>query len=93
MKKYNFKEVKVIWIDWKELNLWDVKLHEQIGNAIYAFSMDVNLAEIGARIYKGEEVELRDTDTQKIKEIINDEQKFAFIPLVKRSVVSFIDKK
>ena len=90
MRKYNFKNIEVKGIDWKAIELWEVKLIEQIGNALYSYSVDVNVAEIGKRIYLGGQGGLQPEDISKIKEIINDDQKFPFIPLVKRTIIEFL---
>lgn len=91
MKKYNFKKVEVNWIDGKPLDLGELKINELIGNALHTYSMDVNVARLWVKIYDWEEVELRAEDISKMKEIIRDEKKFAYIPLIARAVIEYID--
>ena len=90
MKKVNFKNLEIKGVDWKVLNMWEVKLEQAIWNLLYNLWEDVNIAELWKRIYHWEEVELRDNEKTQIEEFVNSKD-FPFIPLVKREIIKFMN--
>lgn len=87
IKKIDFTQVKILDIKGNLIDMWETKLHETIGNAIYNEATTIPLAEISKRIYAGEEIEFRMDELDEIKKIIEK----SFVPLVKRQVIEFID--
>lgn len=87
IKKIDFTQVKILDIKGDPIDMWEAKLHETIGNAVYNEATTIPLAEISKKIYAGEVVELRENEVTEIKQIIEK----SFIPLVKRQVIDFID--
>ena len=91
MKKVNFSELVINDINdekviFKDINWIDEKLEQIIWNVVYNNTKDIELAELSKRIYKGEEIELRDQDINEIKTIIN----WKFSWLVEREIIKFI---
>lgn len=88
MKKINFSELEILDIDWKEIEL-PFTINKIIANAIYQMTSSLDLVEIAKKINNWEEVELRDTDIEEIKTIINWKE-FLYYPVIKRQIIDFI---
>ncbi len=76
--KYNLSNIEIFDINGKKTEIKIVKL---IGELLYYQARNLDLVDIGMKINRGEEVELRDADIAEIKRIINDPERevFAFV--------------
>lgn len=65
------------------------KVHEALANGIYTATKDLSLVETARAIYRGESVELSQTQLQEVKRIIEDE-KVGFMAFVRDAYLTFI---
>lgn len=85
MKTVDFSKATIVDIKGDVIETGE-KIHVLIGEAIYREANSITLAELAKRIYEGKEVELRDSEVQEIKQIIEK----SFIPLFKRQLIQFM---
>ena len=67
--KINFSKIILTDIEGKEIK--DSNIHKAIWNWLFTGAKNLDLVEIWQKIYRGEEVELRDGDIWEINEIID----------------------
>ena len=87
--KFNFSDLKFYDIENNELE--GRPAYEILGNIIYALTKDLALVDISKKIFKGEIIELSDSDIKHIKDSMDSPQS-TLLAFMKKTIKDFFEK-
>jgi len=92
--KYDFtKKIKAIGVDGKQMK-YDEPFHKTVANSLYQHITNLDLLEIIQKIWKGERVELRDSDIKEFKSILLRSGDRALLqPAARKALQEYFDEK
>lgn len=86
---YNFKNVKILDIEWNILKDWDkdLDISKNLANMIYQQSKSIWLVDIALNIYNWRDVEFTEEQIKELKEIIE----AGFTWVAKKFIFEYLD--